>query len=196
MWDLSDGATGAALVAALVSLLGLVISKEQKVSEFRQAWINDLRTCLVSYIAELNSVLDNVRLIQAGKLSDVSQLAAIYKSLNAANHGIKLRINYNEETSTELLEIMDEIERLAQSYANLSQDKLEVLEKKFLEAAKDLLKNEWARVKRGEPAFRCMKWALLCALIVVSAGQLWDMFSPLSSSNVEPIAPPICQISA
>lgn len=42
------GAIGAALIAATVSLLGLIISKEQKTSEFRQAWIDALRSDLGS----------------------------------------------------------------------------------------------------------------------------------------------------
>ncbi len=33
----------AAVIAAVISLLGLIISKENKVSEFRQAWIDSLR---------------------------------------------------------------------------------------------------------------------------------------------------------
>lgn len=44
MNDLSVGAVGAAMIAAFVSFLGLIIGKEQKTSEFRQAWIDALRS--------------------------------------------------------------------------------------------------------------------------------------------------------
>ena len=39
------GTVIAGLVAALASLLGLVISKETKVSEFRQKWLDSKRCC-------------------------------------------------------------------------------------------------------------------------------------------------------
>ena len=44
--DQAIGAIAAALIAGLISLLGLIISKEQKVSDFRQAWIDAL-TCFM-----------------------------------------------------------------------------------------------------------------------------------------------------
>lgn len=48
--DQAVGATIAAIVAALVALLGLIISKEQKVSEFRQQWIDALRADIAATI--------------------------------------------------------------------------------------------------------------------------------------------------
>ena len=48
--DVAIGAVVAALIAAIVSLLGLIISKEQKTSEFRQAWIDALRSDLTHLI--------------------------------------------------------------------------------------------------------------------------------------------------
>ena len=52
------GAVVAALIAGTVSLLGLIISKEQKTSEFRQAWIDALRNDLITArIAGVVSVL-------------------------------------------------------------------------------------------------------------------------------------------
>ena len=40
-----------AVIAALVSLLGLIISKENRISDFRQAWIDALRAEIVGLIA-------------------------------------------------------------------------------------------------------------------------------------------------
>jgi len=37
------GAIGTSIIAAMVSLVGLTVSKEQKVSELRQPWIDALR---------------------------------------------------------------------------------------------------------------------------------------------------------
>ena len=54
--DVAIGAIAAALIAGLISLLGLIISKEQKTSEFRQAWIDGLRSELSLVIAHANAL--------------------------------------------------------------------------------------------------------------------------------------------
>jgi hypothetical protein len=40
-----------AFIAGIVSFVGLVISKENKISEFRQTWIDELRKDISDYIA-------------------------------------------------------------------------------------------------------------------------------------------------
>lgn len=45
----------AAIIAAVISLLGLLISKENKVSEFRQAWIDALREEIAEVITHAHS---------------------------------------------------------------------------------------------------------------------------------------------
>jgi hypothetical protein len=153
MNEVSIGAVGAAIIAGLVSLLGLIIAKEQKVSEFRQAWIDELRKCFVAYLVNINAISDALRLKSAGKLPDDTALLPTYKSLNEASHGIELRINAEEAPAKVLLHAMSEFENLAASNTNLTPEKIRDVEKKFVEAAKELLKFEWKRVKRGEEIF-------------------------------------------
>jgi hypothetical protein len=54
--DQAVGAVAAALIAGLISLLGLIISKEQKVSDFRQAWIDALRSDIAAVITHAQSI--------------------------------------------------------------------------------------------------------------------------------------------
>ncbi len=166
MNEISIGAVGAAVVAGLVSLLGLVIGKEQKVSEFRQAWIDELRKCFVAYLVNINAISDAVRLKAAGKITDESVLLPSYKSLNEASHGISLRINASEAPAKAVIEAMEDFEALAASNATLTPDKIKDVEKKFVDAAKELLKFEWNRVKRGERVFVWTK-AIVSAMIVI-----------------------------
>jgi hypothetical protein len=56
--DAAIGATVAALIAGTVSLLGLIISKEQKTSEFRHAWIDALRSDLTAFLTQINAIHD------------------------------------------------------------------------------------------------------------------------------------------
>jgi len=50
------GTIVAAVIAAIISLLGLIISKENKVSEFRQAWIDSLREEIAAVITHAHAV--------------------------------------------------------------------------------------------------------------------------------------------
>jgi hypothetical protein len=50
------GAIVAALVAGLFSFFNLVLSKEQKLSELRQDWIDGLRNDLAEHIAAIQAI--------------------------------------------------------------------------------------------------------------------------------------------
>lgn len=170
MIDISLGAVGAAIIAGLVSLLGLIIGKEQKVSEFRQAWIDDLRKCIVAYLVNINAIADILRLRKAGTPSDSSALPTSYKMLNEASHGIVLRVNSQERAAKVLLDVMDKFETIAADNATLTPQKIGSLEKDFVSAAKNLLKFEWQRVKRGESTFvwtKIIVWSLIVIMLFI-----------------------------
>ena len=165
MNEISIGAVGAALITGAVSLVGLVLGKEAKVSEFRQAWIDELRKCLVLYLVSINSISDILRSGRKGDYADQSLLEN-YRNLNSANHGIKLRVNDSEEPSKKLLAAMEEFEEIALSNSGLTPEKIKKIEADFNEAAKELLRFEWKRVKKGEPAYI---WARRGAAFIVVA---------------------------
>lgn len=169
MSDLSVGAVGAAIIAGLVSLLGLIIGKEQKVSEFRQVWIDDLRKCLVAYLVNINAISDGLRLQKSGKQIDNSALLANYKSLNEASNGIKLRVNAKEAPAKPLLKSMSDFEVLANTNASLTPDQIRAIEEGFVEASRELLKFEWKRVKRGESTFVWTKRVVSLSIVMMVA---------------------------
>ena len=55
-WLVPASAIMVAFIAGLFSFLNLVLSKEQKVSELRQAWIDGLREDLAAHIAAVFNV--------------------------------------------------------------------------------------------------------------------------------------------
>lgn len=167
MNDISIGAVGAAAIAGLVSLLGLIIAKEQKVSEFRQAWINDLRECVIVYLVSINAICDILRLKNSGKDLDDASLIENYKSLNQASHGIALRINNFEEPSKLLLESMKKFEDLSGRNSDFTVEKIKELELNFINSAKNLLRFEWNRVKSGERIFVITKRVIFFIIIVM-----------------------------
>lgn len=179
MNDIGIGAVGAAIIAGLISLLGLIIGKEQKVSEFRQAWIDELRKCLVAYLVNINAIADALRVAKAEDTQPTG-IAQNYKLLNEANHGIKLRVNDREQPSLQLLQSMEEFEKLAQKNSDLTPDKISAAEEKFLSASKALLKFEWRRVKRGEKTFFVTKYIVIGLITVMLTifAYLWSHRDP------------------
>jgi hypothetical protein len=190
MLDVSIGAIGAAAIAAIVSLLGLIISKEQKTSEFRQAWVDALRTEITTYLTNLNAIADAVRVPYPTQAEKVKALSPHYSSLNEANFSIVLRLNEAEKLSRDVIGCMDKFSRLALDYEQLVPKNIRPIEKEFLEAARKLLKSEWRRVKRGEMTFIVAKMVSLGFAIaaIIWAGLLASNQFP--SSGAAGTSPP------
>ncbi|TAY15437.1 hypothetical protein ELH91_00935 [Rhizobium leguminosarum] len=162
--DISVGAIGAAIITAAISLIGLIVAKEQKVSDFRQAWIDALRSEMTSYLTSVNAVVDAASLPYKDQAEKVKTLGPLYSNLNSAHFFITLRLNPNEKNSKALLACMKAFQELASYPDGLTRENVKPVELDFLSASKDLLKYEWRRVKRGEPTFRLAKAALFVVL--------------------------------
>ncbi|MDQ1157418.1 hypothetical protein QE385_001745 [Sphingomonas sp. SORGH_AS 950] len=180
MNDISIGAVGAAIVAGLVSILGLVISKEQKISEFRQAWIDDLRKCMVAYLVQINAISDAIRARPQQGSPNTAAIIDSYKALNEASHGIVLRVNSEEKTAIELLKSMESFESLASINANLTPSNIKAAEENYIQASRALLKHEWKRVKRGEWTYRVSKYIVIFCIVIMLFVMiyLWRSYVP------------------
>ena len=165
-------------IAGAFSLLGLLITKEQKVSEFRQAWIDALRADIASLVAHAYQI--HAFVVQPDPWTYAEFWKATrddYLELNSASMRIKLRINRDECDSRLILQSMSEMEAL------LSRPSIEPPEKwlervnKIVDAlerdAPPLLKKEWRRVKRGEPIYRLAKWLALFVFLGTVATTVW-----------------------
>lgn len=157
-------------MAGIISLLGLIIAKEQKVSDFRQAWIDALRSEITSYLTQMNAIADLLEVSYQGHEDKLKALSAPYQRLNEAHFMITLRLNPKEKRSQDLLELMAEFqqciseERNPNAFSNFKR-----IEQLFLSTAKDLLKSEWGRVKRGEPTFQFAKYlTTLCVFVLIA----------------------------
>lgn len=193
MSDISVGAVGAAAIAGLVSLLGLIIGKEQKVSEFRQSWIDDLRRCLVAYVVHINLIADALRLRIQDKSRGDEILLENYRSLNEASLGIKLRVNYAEVPAEHLLKAMTNFENLAKENADLTPDNITRVEEEFLLASRELLKSEWNVVKRGEKTFIWTKRLASAAILLMLSLLIFAWISRDRASRAEDVVSAIVQ---
>jgi hypothetical protein len=176
--DIAIGSIVAATIAALISLFGLIVSKDQKTSEFRQAWIDALRSELAEVIAHANGI-HGVAMADYSNPKEMWEAArAHFVGINLAISRIRLRLNPSEPSSQAVLK---EIEKL-ESHLNpgaINDAVLSTIEKELITTAHILLKKEWIRVRSGEITFRVTKWL---AVILVVSGITFLAFKLLSEN--------------
>lgn len=187
--DIAIGAISAAIIASFFSFLGLIIAKEQKTSEFRQAWIDSLRNEISQLIASANAIHGAMT---SQRLESVTSAWNVVRddfvAINEAAARIRLRLNPNEELSKAVLAKIEEIEGLLAPGKLPDYTELNQKEKELVSQASALLKEEWRRVKKGEPTFRVAKWGVVVAmllLVAVVTFSFWDK-PGVDSENGEP----------
>jgi hypothetical protein len=154
-FELSPQAIGAVIAATIaggMSFLGSVFSKDQKTSEFRQSWIDGLRSEISQLIAHANAI----RGAAAVGYPDASDLYDAAKDhfvgITVAKTSILLRLNPLEENNAKVITHVNALEKLMDtSPIDLAACQKE--ETALVATAQAVLKSEWNRVKRGEPLF-------------------------------------------
>lgn len=177
------GAIAAALIAGIVSLLGLTISKDQKTSEFRQAWIDALRADLSAYLVRINAIQDAVKVKYESHASKLASVHPHYILLNASTFNIFLRVNPKENRTKELLRCMNKFHSLMQDESEMIPSKIRPIEMEMLAASQNLLKAEWRRVKLGEWTYRVWK---IAALILILSSLVLIGWSAKSGWKITP----------
>lgn len=185
------GAITAALIAALVSLLGLIISKEQKTSEFRQAWVDALREDLSNYLTQINAICDGASIKYESLEKKVEALSPLYRELNKATFNIALRINPDEPLPKIIFSSMTHLHTLSGNHATISPDKIRPIERELIISSQKLLKAEWKRVKKGETTFVVAKFSALAVVLLSIALGGWQLTrhfdGPAKTSTATPI---------
>ncbi|MEP9173917.1 hypothetical protein ABKU77_05345 [Enterobacter kobei] len=168
--DAGTASVIAAIIAAAAAGVGLVITKENKTSEFRQDWIDGLR----EELAELMETFMRLRFVMPEQLPDLR--GKIY-FLSAK---VKLRLSSKKLTHDEskLLEIIDnyilKMDRTS-DITNVIED--------YFGYSSSILKTEWERVKIGEKKYRlavAISYAILLSFVIYCAS--W--FIPALSDKI------------
>jgi hypothetical protein len=169
------GAVIAALVAGFISLLGLIISKEQKISEFRQAWIDGLRDDSSATIAHAHNIHGAVIAGSSDNTKTWEFASSDFIGINIASTRIQLRLNPSEPQAKLVLAILEEhlslfspTDQTPDSSKLPDFSKLPDLDRRIIRESQILLKQEWDRVKLGEPIYQNTK-RLAYAIVTVSA---------------------------
>lgn len=170
------GIVFAAIVGGFFSFVSLISSKEQKVSEFRQAWIDELRGDLSVFLASARSLcraMEEARSTNADDVKDFrfepEQIGNMRLASADALYRVKLRLNKNEPEHKKLLKLLETAVKI-QNQINIDKgpDYSKALNsiESASEYSQDILKNEWERVKNGEPSYRRSKNFAVIILII------------------------------
>ncbi|WP_029568906.1 hypothetical protein [Pantoea ananatis] len=142
------GAIIAALIAGFIAFIGMVITKENKVSEFRQEWIKELR----ANITKLYNLYGATK-IDSGL--SVEEIKLKENELNEVIATIRLHLNHGNQSENEknLLNAINELNlKISVGTTSLTSLFDNLTDKSHL-----VLKEEWERVKKGEKSYILIK---------------------------------------
>lgn len=177
------GAVLAACITGAISFITLIISKEQKTSEFRQAWIDGLRTELSDFASQARRISAEETPLNLKMLSGsfVEQLEARNEELlrpdlfhensqrmAQAYYALRLRLNPIEGDNQKLLNHLDKTYTILNTYTEgIRYDKTVEELDALACVAQNILKCEWTRVKEGEKRFKAATFAAKWIAIVL-----------------------------
>jgi hypothetical protein len=143
VWE--PNAIEAGLIATGVTLLGILITNQAKVSEFRQRWIDALRE-------DAATLITHTFFIRGAEVRAEADLSESYIQINQVSARIRLRLNPKEKKTHAIIAAMNKMQNANHTAAEFNNVKECVNE--FTTAVQVVLKKEWRRVKFGEPLYR------------------------------------------
>ena len=157
------GSITAALIAGGIAFLAAVFTKESKISEFRQAWIDGLRNDIAEFVASYHYIAEDMEVVRNyEKNFDERQYFLSIKNevirFELSQARIELRLNPKEHRDF-LLKVKN-IGKMDQALINDHKNRKDAVNSLVL-ASQKVFSDEWKRVKRGELIFTVAKWISL-----------------------------------
>jgi hypothetical protein len=172
--DQAIGAIVAAIIAGTIALLGLIISKEQKVSEFRQQWIDALREDIAAVIRYGHCMCRHTLAAQTGLPLAADSVREDFAGITEAAARIRLRLNPREKESSTLLAALEKHLIMVRRESNA--EIVSSVTDNLITAANLVLKQEWGRVRAGERVYRTARWAALLVIVALVVALLYRLF--------------------
>ena len=171
----------AAIIAGAVAFFSLIITKEQSVSEFRQQWIDELRNDIAIIVGLVYRIHgESISKDQDDPKILWGRLKRYFTRFNRVIARIRLRLNPHEDRKEEkqatkdVLKALDELEAIFGS-EEPQYDRLPRLSKKLVTDAQVILKQNWNRVRAGEPIYQGTKWMGLALAVGAGIYELYKM---------------------
>jgi len=171
----------AALLTGVFSIMNMVSSKENKVSEFRLAWVDGLRSEIAEYTSaaqELSRAYKSDRFkplkmhsnIEAHQLQIESYKETRDAYARATENLTKIQLRLNpvqieKEPESHEAKLMDAVLRARKIGGYEFSEVLQICNEIRLAAA-PILKSTWNSVKRGEPAYRRFRIVAIATVLI------------------------------
>lgn len=168
------GVVSAALIAGGIAYAGFISTKESKVSEFRQNWINELREEIATYVSRVDALIKHVSKANIGmsfsiekKMSVKLVHSELYSEMLKSRISILLRINNKEKAPQDFQRnetFLNLIESIYQKFEGGKFPDVYTDIESLTGVSRSLLKHEWGRARDGEKRFQEAKagaeWAM------------------------------------
>ena len=182
------GAITAAVIAGAISFVITVLSKEQKTSEFRQAWVDSLREDLSEFLSHVNTIASFLR-VKRKRGGSVDQLLDYLEEKDEDARQVemmytRIRLRLNPTEHQLILEKLNDVHSLLESADIFQRDRVNQLSEALTRESQKILKYEWKRVKRGEFAFVATKYVSLIVLLsAVAAAIIYGRYIVISPAS-------------
>lgn len=168
------GAVAAAIISGAIAVVQLVISKEDKLSEFRADWIraitDDLARCLAEVevlmkLVELELPACGTGLPPERLLAFRREHAEHYATLGETYHRLLLRLDSEEHQP--VIDVLRTIN--TQFHGNCSNfEEVAQTRDRLIEVTRDLSHAVWERIRTGQPQFQLAKRLAIAAVVILS----------------------------
>lgn len=158
------GVLMAAAIAGLTSLVVSILSKDQKTSEFRQAWIDGLRSDVADFAGATNAMTSVMAIKKNNRDSPLEYMLSRhddFAKMEALAIRIRLRLNPIEHRN-----IITHLNFFRFDTPS-SRDQIDQICVDLVTDVQLVLRKEWKRVKRGELSFILLK---LFSLVAAAGG--------------------------
>jgi hypothetical protein len=153
----------AAIITGVVSFLSLITSKEQSVSEHRQQWIDALRKDIAIIVGRVTAIHgESIVKHKDGQDELWARLKGELTGFNRVIVRIRLRLNRKEKGEKEgpaTKAVLDTLEKLKSIFASPQPQfhELDGLVNTLVDNSQVILKENWNRVRDGEPIYQKAK---------------------------------------
>ena len=187
---MTDGATTpiiAAGISGAVAFLAAIFTKETKTSEFRQNWIDGIRSDISELLAHANSLAFFVDSKKKYQVEEGNIVQGLYDkaddlvAFHMCRRRIILRLN-----PTEHIDLIKEIEILGNiAPTEITSPIVKCRADNIIRLSTNIFSKEWKRVKKGEPIFVRAKYGSLLLFVMLILYLLWPVVLSLFN-NLSP----------
>lgn len=191
------GVVSAALIAGSLAFVGLITTKESKVSEFRQKWINDLRDEIAVFASCVDTLMEHIAKDNWRSMKDRSVMmqsklghSELYNKVEQSRISIILRINESEKDKSQRVTnklFVRKINRISNTFERGDFVRTRELIKELVPLSKVILKHEWNRARDGEKWYLSAKtfaeWVIGSAATVIFAMLMCIVYESLTTAH-------------